>query len=233
MLANRGGADTYGGADTRGGVTLIAFGAALPVVSAAPRPRREQHIMRGSFSRLANIRMTKPALTHLNESGDAHMVDVTDKTPSDRVAIAEAAVLFDPATLTQIVDQGSPKGDLFAVARVAGIQGAKRCADLIPLCHPLPIGKVVVEFDVEPPNRIRVRCTCRVSGRTGVEMEALTGASIAALTLYDMCKALDKSIVIEAVRLLRKEGGKSGTFVGDERDERDERDGGDGGGDAG
>lgn len=156
---------------------------------------------------------TSPHLTHLNESGEAHMVDVTTKRVTDRLAIAGAEVVFQPATLEHILAHGTPKGDLFAAARIAGIQGAKRCSDLIPLCHPLPITKVVVDFEVLQPDRIQVRCTCRVSGQTGVEMEALTGAAIAALTLYDMCKAMDKGIVIQAVQLLRKEGGKSGIFV--------------------
>lgn len=157
-------------------------------------------------------------LSHLNASGEAHMVDVTAKQVTDRLAIAGADVVFQPATLEHILQQGSPKGDLFAAARIAGIQGAKRCSDLIPLCHPLPITKVVVDFEVQRPDRIQVRCTCRVTGQTGVEMEALTGASVAALTLYDMCKAMDKGIVIQAVRLLRKEGGKSGTFVRNDTD---------------
>ena len=159
----------------------------------------------------------KEALTHLDDSGHAHMVDVTDKSITDREATAEATLRFDPATLTTILTEGVPKGDVFAVARVAGIQGAKRCSDLIPLCHPLPVSKITVAFEPRAPQELRVECTVRVTGRTGVEMEALTGATVAALTVYDMCKALDKGIEISAVRLLSKQGGKSGDWVRDAR----------------
>jgi cyclic pyranopterin monophosphate synthase len=152
-------------------------------------------------------------LTHLNESGEANMVDVSAKADSHRVAIASGRVRMAPDTLREIIEGGVPKGDVLAVARIAGIQGAKRCADLIPLCHPLPLDKVGVTFEAIGADCLEIRAECRVTGRTGVEMEALTAVSVAALTVYDMCKALDKGMVIEAVRLERKEGGKSGTWT--------------------
>lgn len=152
-------------------------------------------------------------LSHLNEAGEASMVDVSDKAVSSRLAVAEAWVRMAPETLDAIQSQGLPKGDVLAVARVAGIQGAKRCSDLIPLCHPLPLQKVSVLFEARPPTQLRIEVSCKVDGKTGVEMEALTGASVAALTIYDMCKAIDKGMQIERVGLLRKEGGKSGTWV--------------------
>ncbi len=151
-------------------------------------------------------------LTHLNESGEANMVDVSAKADSVRVATASGLLRMAPETLREIIEGGVPKGDVLAVARIAGIQGAKRCADLIPLCHPLPLSKVSVVFAATAADTLEIRAECRVTGRTGVEMEALTAVSIAALTVYDMCKALDKGMVIEAIRLERKEGGKSGTW---------------------
>ncbi len=154
--------------------------------------------------------MTK--LSHVNEAGEANMVDVSAKAESRRTAVAEGRIRMAPATLKEILEHGTPKGDVLAVARVAGIQGAKRCADLIPLCHPLPLSKVTVEFSAEGDDLLKVRAECRVTGRTGVEMEALTAVSIAALTVYDMCKALDKGMVIEQVRLVHKAGGRSGTW---------------------
>jgi len=141
------------------------------------------------------------------------MVDVSAKGESARAAVAEGRVRMQPETLRQILDRGVPKGDVLAVARVAGIQGAKRCSDLIPLCHPLPITKVGVEFAAEGGDCLVIRAECRVTGRTGVEMEALTAVSVAALTIYDMCKAMDKGMVIERVQLISKEGGQSGTWV--------------------
>jgi len=151
-------------------------------------------------------------LTHLNESGEANMVDVSAKADSVRIATASGLLRMAPATLREIIEGGVPKGDVLAVARIAGIQGAKRCADLIPLCHPLPLSKVSVVFAASGADTLEIRAECRVTGRTGVEMEALTAVSIAALTVYDMCKALDKGMVIEAIQLERKEGGKSGTW---------------------
>jgi cyclic pyranopterin monophosphate synthase len=151
-------------------------------------------------------------LSHVNDAGEASMVDVSAKSDTARVAIAEASIVMRPATLAQIHDGAMPKGDVLAVARVAGIQGAKRCAELIPLCHPLPLHRVSVDFDAPAPDRLRIRVECKVTGKTGVEMEALTGASIAALTVYDMCKAIDRGMRIEEVALVHKSGGKSGAW---------------------
>lgn len=154
----------------------------------------------------------KPVLSHIDEHGAARMVDVSDKSNTVRTASAEALVRMRPATLTLIVDGNMPKGDVFAVARIAGIQAAKRTADLIPLCHPLMLTSVKIMLVAEAPDAVRITATCKLAGQTGVEMEALTAASVAALTLYDMCKAVDKGMVIETVRLLEKTGGKSGDF---------------------
>jgi cyclic pyranopterin phosphate synthase len=151
-------------------------------------------------------------LSHVNESGAANMVDVSGKAETERRAVARGVVHMAPATLDEILQQGVAKGDVLAVARIAGIQGAKRCSDLIPLCHPLLITKVSVDFAAQGADRLEILAECRVQGQTGVEMEALTAVSVAALTVYDMCKAMDKAMVIESVALLRKEGGKSGTW---------------------
>ena len=149
-------------------------------------------------------------LTHLDDRGNAHMVDVGGKDVSRRQATAEALVRMQPETLELIYSGGHKKGDVLAVARIAGIQAAKKCADLIPLCHPLMLTAIKVEFEPEGEDTIRINATCGLDGKTGVEMEALTAASIAALTIYDMCKAVDRGIVIESTRLLEKAGGKSG-----------------------
>ena len=141
------------------------------------------------------------------------MVDVSGKTDSQRLAIAQARVLLSDAVMEQVRKQTIAKGDLLATARIAGIQAAKKCSDLIPLCHPLPINKVGIdidEFSDSGEQGLTITASCSTTGKTGVEMEALTAASIAALTIYDMCKALDKGIVIESVKLLEKSGGKSG-----------------------
>ena len=151
-------------------------------------------------------------LSHLDSKGAANMVDVSAKGETRRTAVAEARVAMQPGTLAEILEKGVPKGDVLTVARVAGIQAAKRCADLIPLCHPLPLNWVAVEFTAEPPARLCITAECRVTGPTGVEMEALTAAGIAALTVYDMCKSMDRGMAIEQVRLLRKEGGRSGVW---------------------
>lgn len=151
-------------------------------------------------------------LSHLNDAGEANMVDVSEKASTRRVARAGAKVRMRPETLAAIIDGVSPKGDVLAVARVAGIQGAKRCSELIPLCHPLALSKVEVSFTHTEPGILSITVEATVTGPTGVEMEALTGASIAALTIYDMCKALEKGMVIESVRLLHKSGGKSGVW---------------------
>ncbi|MGY8871857.1 MAG: cyclic pyranopterin monophosphate synthase MoaC [Pseudomonadales bacterium] len=150
-------------------------------------------------------------LTHLDEHGHAHMVDVSEKAVTTREARAYAEILMLPETLEMIVSGGHKKGDVLAVARIAGIQAAKRTSDLIPLCHPLMLTKVSVELlpDLEK-SAICINTLCRLSGQTGVEMEALTAASVAALTLYDMCKAVDKGMVISEVKLIEKKGGKSG-----------------------
>lgn len=152
-------------------------------------------------------------LTHLDSQGRANMVDVSDKASTVREATAEARVRMLPTTLTMIVAGDHPKGDVFAVARIAGIQAAKKTSDLIPLCHPLMLTSVKVELQAEGEDAVRITARCKLSGQTGVEMEALTAASVAALTLYDMCKAVDRGMVIESVRLLEKVGGKSGHFV--------------------
>ena len=152
-------------------------------------------------------------LSHLDDAGRAHIVDVTEKAVTARVATAESCVRMRPETLKAISEGDMPKGDVLAVARIAGIQAAKRCADLIPLCHPLPLSSVKVELTAEPDlPGVRIEATCKVTGQTGVEMEALTAASVAALTLYDMCKAIDRGMVIESTRLLQKSGGASGEW---------------------
>jgi len=153
--------------------------------------------------------------SHLNESGQANMVDVSAKQDTARLAIAQSRVVLNDAVLAKVREQSIAKGDLIATARIAGIQAAKRCAELIPLCHPLPLSKVSVDIDeFRQGNKagLQIQVSCKTNGKTGVEMEALTAASIAALTIYDMCKALDKGIVIEQVQLLEKQGGKSGLW---------------------
>lgn len=151
-------------------------------------------------------------LTHFDSAGQAHMVDVSGKEPTTREAVAEAMVVMSPETLA-LAQGGAAKGDVLGVARLAGIMGAKRTADLIPLCHPLPLDKVALELTADPAlPGIRITATARTTGRTGVEMEALTAASVAALTVYDMLKAAQKDMRIEGIRLLRKTGGKSGVF---------------------
>lgn len=150
-------------------------------------------------------------LTHLNEDGHAHMVDVTDKAVSQREATAQAIVSMQADTLNLIMGGGHKKGDVLATARIAGIQAAKKCADLIPLCHPLMLSSVKVELCTDTENnQVVIEATCKLSGQTGVEMEALTAASVAALTIYDMCKAVDRGMVIHSVQLLEKKGGRSG-----------------------
>jgi cyclic pyranopterin phosphate synthase len=150
--------------------------------------------------------------THFDEEGRAAMVDVVAKAETDRVATARARVVMQPATLARIREGGMGKGDVLGVARIAGIMAAKRTAELIPLCHPLMLSKVAVEFAPQPPDSLLIEATVRTLGRTGVEMEALTAASIAALTVYDMCKAVDRGMRIEELRLVHKAGGKSGTW---------------------
>ncbi len=150
-------------------------------------------------------------LTHFDASGHAHMVDVGEKAVSHRVAIAEGRILMQPETLERIRAGRHAKGDVLGVARVAGIMGAKKTGDLIPLCHPVGLSRVALEL--EPADgAVHVQATCEVHARTGVEMEALTAVSTALLTVYDMCKAVDRGMRIEGVRLLEKRGGRSGTW---------------------
>jgi cyclic pyranopterin phosphate synthase len=153
-----------------------------------------------------------PPLTHFDAEGRAAMVDVGGKAETQRQAIARGRVVMDPATLARIVEGQMAKGDVLAVARLAGIMAAKRTADLIPLCHPLMLTKVVVDLTPAPPDAVEIEATVALTGRTGVEMEALTALTVAALTVYDMCKAIDRGMRIEAVRLAHKSGGKSGTY---------------------
>jgi cyclic pyranopterin phosphate synthase len=153
-------------------------------------------------------------LTHFDSQGQAHMVDVGQKAQTHRVAVARGRIVMNAATLRRIVEGSAAKGDVLGVARIAAIQGAKRTPELIPLCHPLPLTRVAVEFAVdEPAAAVECTATAETYGRTGVEMEALTAVSVGLLTIYDMCKAVDRDIEITALRLLRKEGGKSGRYV--------------------
>jgi cyclic pyranopterin phosphate synthase len=154
----------------------------------------------------------KSRFSHLNAAGEANMVDVSGKAETRRVAVAGCLLRMQSTTLNDIYQQGHSKGDVLAVARVAGIQGAKRCADLIPLCHPLALSKVEIRFQQAAEDALEIQAEVTVTGKTGVEMEALTAVSVAALTVYDMCKAVDKGMVIESTRLLQKSGGKSGTW---------------------
>ena len=152
-------------------------------------------------------------LTHIDKSGKAHMVDVSEKVDSDRLAVAEGCVKMQPSTLELIINGGHEKGDVFATARIAGIQAAKKCADLIPLCHPLALTKISVDLAADADNhQVRITATCKLKGKTGVEMEALTATSVAALTIYDMCKGVDKTMVIGDIRVAQKQGGKSGSW---------------------
>ena len=151
-------------------------------------------------------------LTHLDENGAARMVDVGDKQMTRRAATAQAVVTMQPDTLEKIVDNNMPKGDVFACARIAGIMAAKHTWELIPMCHPLPIESIEIEITPISDTDVRIVSTLRCTHKTGIEMEALTAASVAALTLYDMCKAVDRDMVIRDVMLLRKSGGKSGDF---------------------
>ncbi|MGE0716173.1 MAG: cyclic pyranopterin monophosphate synthase MoaC [Alphaproteobacteria bacterium] len=152
-------------------------------------------------------------LTHFDADGAAVMVDVSAKDETDRTATARGSVLMEAATLRRIVDRTVEKGDVLAIARLAGIMAAKRTADLVPLCHPLPLTSVRLDLTCDPVrNAVDIAATCRTRGRTGVEMEALTAVSVASLTVYDMCKAVDRGMRISDIRLVHKSGGKSGTF---------------------
>lgn len=154
-----------------------------------------------------------PKLSHINDKGEANMVDVSAKDITERIAIARGFISMSPATLDMIVKGEAPKGDVLATARIAGIMAAKRTHDLIPLCHPLPIQKVTVDLTPrQMPTGIAVEATVKVTGKTGVEMEALTAVSVACLTLYDMVKAVERAMVISDIRLVEKSGGRSGHF---------------------
>jgi cyclic pyranopterin monophosphate synthase len=151
--------------------------------------------------------------THFDEQGRARMVDVSDKAETERVATAACSVVMQKATLERIMAGSVAKGDVLSVARLAGIMGAKRTPDLIPLCHPLALSSVSVELNCDPArNAVDITATCKLKGRTGVEMEALTAVAVAALTVYDMCKAIDRGMRIEGIHLVHKSGGKSGTY---------------------
>ena len=153
-------------------------------------------------------------LTHFDAAGNAVMVDVTDKPATERTATAAGRVRMRPETLRLIEERGFKKGDVLGVAQLAGIMGAKRTADLIPLCHPLPLSAVRVELRPVPEdNAVEITATCRTTGPTGVEMEALAAVGVAALTVYDMCKAVDRGMTITDIRLLHKAGGRSGTYT--------------------
>ena len=157
----------------------------------------------------------KPSpLTHFDAEGQAHMVDVAAKASTHRVAVAEGRITMEPATLALIQSGSAKKGDVLGIARIAGIQGAKKTSDLIPLCHPIGLTRVAVEFEVlTDVNAVVCTATAETIGQTGVEMEALTAVQVALLTIYDMCKAVDRGMTINGVTLLEKHGGKSGSFV--------------------
>ena len=164
--------------------------------------------------------MAKQTLTHLDSKGRAKMVDVGEKPITAREAQAEGFITLQRSTIDAIANDQVPKGEVFGTARIAGIIAAKKCGELIPLCHPLPIESIEVTFDIpelEPqsdePIRVHIRAIARITGKTGVEMEALTAVSVAALTIYDMCKAIDKTMVIDGVKLVKKTGGTKGTFI--------------------
>jgi cyclic pyranopterin monophosphate synthase len=150
-------------------------------------------------------------LTHLNTRGEAHMVDVSDKSDTARTAIAQSQVQLTAEIVAAIGDDSLPKGDLLATARIAGIQGAKKCSDLIPLCHPLSLSKITVDIELQGQSLV-ITALCKTTGKTGVEMEALTAVSVAALTVYDMCKGIHKGMIIGETKLLNKTGGKSGDW---------------------
>ncbi|ROQ27651.1 cyclic pyranopterin monophosphate synthase MoaC [Gallaecimonas pentaromativorans] len=159
-------------------------------------------------------------LSHVNAQGEASMVDVTEKAVTQRQARAQGFITMKAETLALISDGQMPKGDVLAVARIAGIQAAKQCANLIPLCHPLMLSKVAVDFEIDHANRrIAITSLCKLAGQTGVEMEALTAVSVAALTLFDMCKAVDPGMQIDGIRVLEKQGGKTGHWQSEAADD--------------
>lgn len=161
--------------------------------------------------------MPEERLTHLDVSGAAHMVDVGSKPETERLAVASGEVLMQPETLRLIAEGALKKGDVLTVAKIAGILAAKRTSELIPLCHPLPLTQVEVTLTLDAAhNRVLIQATARTVGKTGVEMEALTAVSVAALTLYDMAKAVDRAMRIQNIRLLEKHGGKSGSYLAED-----------------
>ncbi|MAZ45788.1 MAG: cyclic pyranopterin monophosphate synthase MoaC [Gammaproteobacteria bacterium] len=151
-------------------------------------------------------------LTHINENGSAEMVDIGDKEVTRRRAVATGLIQMKPDTMTQIYEGDIAKGDTIGIARIAGIQADKNCSQLIPLCHPLSLSKIVVEFKVVSESCLRITAECMVTARTGVEMEAMTAVSVAALTIYDMCKSVDRSMTIGQIQLIAKQGGNSGSW---------------------
>jgi cyclic pyranopterin phosphate synthase len=173
-----------------------------------------ESLMRAGDVAAATRRLLRlPDLTHTDVEGRAHMVDVSDKAETDRVAVAGARVVMQPATLARIRAGEIAKGDVLAVARLAGIMAAKRTAELIPLCHPLALTSVAVELECIPErSAVEITATCRLKGRTGVEMEALTAAAVGLLAVYDMVKAVDRGMILGALRLEEKRGGKSGVY---------------------
>lgn len=153
-------------------------------------------------------------LTHVNEHGKANMVDVTDKQVSQRQAVAEGYISMSKQAFDMLKDNTHAKGDVLSIARIAGIQGAKKCSDLIPLCHPLMLSKVQIDFQtIDSEQKVHIQALCKLAGQTGVEMEALTAVSVAALTLFDMCKAVDPHMQISDIKVLSKQGGKSGDWA--------------------
>ncbi len=156
--------------------------------------------------------MDNSKLTHINENGDAIMVDISEKKPTVRTAVTTGYIRVSPGVVASIIEESNAKGDVLAAARIAGIMAAKQTSSLIPLCHPLPMTNCSIDLKVMP-DRIIAVCTAKTEGKTGVEMEALVGVSTALLTIYDMCKAIDKAMVIEDIHLVTKTGGKSGDFV--------------------
>ena len=160
----------------------------------------------------------EPRLSHIDDDGKAVMVDVSSKDITSRVATAGGTVLMEPETMRLVQEGGMKKGDVLSVARLAGIMGAKKTPELIPLCHPLALQKIDIELSLDPGrNAVDIIATCKVSGQTGVEMEALTAVSVAALTIYDMCKAVDRTMRLTDIRLLAKSGGQSGDFRAEEQ----------------
>ena len=152
--------------------------------------------------------------THVNKHGKANMVDVTDKQVTQRQAVAEGFISMSAQAFTMLKDNTHAKGDVLSIARIAGIQGAKKCSELIPLCHPLMLSKVQIDFEIlHDENKVRIQALCKLAGQTGVEMEALTAVTVAALTLFDMCKAVDPHMQISDIKVLSKQGGKNGDWA--------------------